>query len=543
MQPSSEPQNLQQALRIIRRRLPLVLLCVVVVTGAAYGFSKHEKRKYTATASLAFSSNSLSSEVAGLSTSAANAGTLAAEQADNLESVRLGDMAAKTASALGSGLTEEKVEHSLTITGEGESGVVAVSATAGSPALAAAIANTYTHQFVVEQRADAKGLLKSALALVDKQLAALAPKQRVGADGLELQDRAQTLTLLSELDSGNVQVAQEAVPPVYPSSPKTARNVVFGLLLGLLLGLGLVFLMESLDRRIRGPEDLAAIYELPLLGAVRESGALAQPGQDGSGNRQSLPPADAEAFGLIRAHLRFFNVDRDLRTLVIASPGLSDGKTTIARHLAEAAARAGSRVLIIEADLRQPALATQLGIDSGPGLADVLCGAASIGEAIRPIEFDAGGTGGAQRPIVSALVAGSILPPNPAELLESSAMDGVLERARSVYDLVVIDTPPLTVVSDAFPLLAKADGVVIVGRIGRSRRDAARRLHDVLANSGVAVLGVIANGAKLDAGGAYVRKPRSRGAERAPAANEPAAFASSNGASGGTEDLVTSTKI
>jgi Mrp family chromosome partitioning ATPase len=93
-----------------------------------------------------------------------------------------------------------------------------------------------------------------------------------------------------------------------------------------------------------------------------------------------LAPAEAEAFSLIRAHLRFFNVDRDLRTVVIASAAQGDGKTTVARQLAEAAARLGSRVLLLEVDLRQPTLVQQLDIESGPGLADVLIGAISIGE-------------------------------------------------------------------------------------------------------------------------------------------------------------------
>jgi Mrp family chromosome partitioning ATPase len=96
-----------------------------------------------------------------------------------------------------------------------------------------------------------------------------------------------------------------------------------------------------------------------------------------------------------------------------------------------------------------------------------------------------------------------VLPPNPAELLESEAMDAVLERARSEYDFVVIDTPPLAAVSDAFPLLTKVDGVVIVGWVARSRRDAAERLHQILASSGAPLLGVIANGVKSGGPGSY----------------------------------------
>jgi len=500
VQQGSETLNLEQALGVLRRRLSLIALCVVVVAGAAFGFSKHQTKKYTATAALAFSNNSLSQQIAGLPPSSSS--NLLAQQASNLELVRLGDMAAKTASLLGHGLTEKKVSGSLSIGGQGESSIVDVSATVTSPTLAAEIANSYTRQFVQEQQSANHQYFKSALALVHKQLAALSQQQRVGADGLALQNRAQTLGLLSELNYGNVQVAQEALAPTSPSSPKTSRNTALGGLLGLLIGLGLAFVLERLDRRIKGPEDLEVIYRLPLLGAVPESAALARSARDGD-KRAVLPPAEAEAFSLIRAHLRFFNVDRDLRTVLVASAAPGDGKTTVARHLAEAAARMGSRVLLLEVDLRHPTLAQQIGIQSGPGLADVLIGAISMDGATQSIDLEAPSGMGAGGRTLDVLSAGAVLPPNPGELLESHAVETVLEQARSAYDLVVIDTPPLTAVSDAFPLLGKVDGVVIVGWVGRSRRDAAERLHQILDSSAVPLLGVIANGSKSSGLGSY----------------------------------------
>jgi capsular exopolysaccharide synthesis family protein len=420
---------------------------------------------------------------------------LAAQQASNVELVKGGDTAAKTARLLGDGLTAEQVAGSLGVKGQGESSVVDVSAAATSPVLAAAIANTYSRQFVNEQQSANRQYFKSALALVNKQLAALSPKQRVGPDGVELQDRAQTLGLLAELDYGNIQVAQEALAPTSPSSPKTKSNTILGAVLGLLLGLGVALLLERLDNRIRRPEDLETIYRLPVLGVVPKSTAL-----DGGGKRVVLPPAEAGTFSLIRAHLRFFNINRDLRTVLVASPVLGDGKSTIARHLAEAAARLGSRVLLLEVDLRHPTLARQLDIKSGPGLADVLIGAIPMDEATHTVTLEAPPGEGASGRTLDVLAAGAVLPPNPGELLESDAMGIVLQRAKSAYDLVVIDTPPLTAVSDAFPLLTKVDGVVIVGWVGRSRRDAAEQLHQVLASSGAPLLGVIANGSKGSSG-------------------------------------------
>ena len=167
---------------------------------------------------------------------------------------------------------------------------------------------------------------------------------------------------------------------------------------------------------------------LPLLGVVPESKALSRSARGGGDARASLPPGESESFQLIRAHLRYFNVDRQLRTLLVASAAPGDGKTTIARHLAGAAARVGSRVLLLEADLRRPTLAQQLDVQSGPGLADVLIGAVMMGEATQAIDLDAPAGEGVKGRTFDVLVAGAVLPPNPGELLESRAME-TLARA------------------------------------------------------------------------------------------------------------------
>jgi len=504
MQQDSDGFNLEQTLGVLRRRAPWILLCVVLLAGATYVLSSHQRKKYTATASLIFNNSQTNQQAAGLQAIGSGGSTQQAEQETNLKLVELGDMAGKTAvllakakgaTPLAHDLTEEKVEADLSMSVQGESNVVDVSATALSPVLAAEIANTYSKVFVEEQQNSNHTYYASALKLVNKQLAALSPKQKLGTAGIALEDRAQSLSVLAELKNGNVQVAKAARAPTSPSSPKTLKNTILGGVVGFILGLVLAFLLERLDRRIREPKDLEKIYGLPLLGVVPESKALSRAARrEGGGARPVLPPAEAESFQLIRAHLRYFNVDRQVHTLLVASAAPGDGKTTIARHLAAAAARIGSRVLLLEADLRRPTLAQRLDVQSGPGLADVLIGAVPLGEATQAIELEASSGAGVRGRAFDVLVAGAALPPNPGELIESRAMETVLERTKSTYDLVVIDTPPLTAVSDAFPLLGKVDGVVIVGRVGRNRRDVAERLHETLAGAGAPLLGVIANG-------------------------------------------------
>jgi uncharacterized protein involved in exopolysaccharide biosynthesis len=158
-------------LGVLRRRAGWILLCFVLVAAAAYGFSKHQTKKYTVTASLVFNNNQLGQQVAGLPAVASN--NQQAQQNTNLKLVQLGDMADKTAGLLGQGLTKEKVSANLSVSAQGESNIVNVAATATSPVLAAGIANTYTNQFVTEQQNSNHAYYASALRLVNKQLAAM----------------------------------------------------------------------------------------------------------------------------------------------------------------------------------------------------------------------------------------------------------------------------------------------------------------------------------------------------------------------------------
>lgn len=478
-----------QALRVLRRRLPLILLCVAVVAGAAFAFSKQQTKEYTATASLDFGgTNAFAQRILGLTPSGSSSQVV--EQASNVELVSLGDTATRTARLLGAGTTAAEVRSSIATAAFGESNVVGISATADSPAQAARIANVYAREYVGAQSVANHRAYENALTLVEGQLAELPENQRFGESAISLQNRAQTLRLLDGTHYGNVRLVGQAVPPSSPSSPNTKKNVVIGALVGLLIGLGLTFIFERFERErwIRDLHDLEAIHELPLLGTVPDRTSRSR-----GGKRDKARLAEAEAFQILRARLRFLGADRRLRTVLVAAPAAGEGGTTVARGLAEAAVRMGSHVLLIDANLRDPALSREFGLDLAQGLTEVLTGAIYIGQVVRPFKLGEAGEVAARNQL-NVLSRGVVPAPNTAELLGSPTMSEVLRYASDTYDFVVLDVPPMATQADGLSLLPRVDGVVVVGRIRRGRRDLAEELHQILQISHAPQLGLVANG-------------------------------------------------
>lgn len=483
------------ALLALRHRWWVVVACALIVGASAVAFSKAQTKEYSATAALVFTQSELAEQLAGLqaTNNAGNSNDVQSLQDTNVQLVELGNMASRTTAVLGHHLTAIQLRRSLAVSSVGDTNVVDVTATATRPSLAAAIANTYSNIFVSEQENGAHNYYASALNVVNKQIAVLTPAERTLANGLALQERAQSLSILVQLQSNTVSVAQAATVPTGPSSPKVLRNLVLGVLLGLIIGISAVLIGLKLDRRISDPEEFEAIYGQPLLGVVPDSPAFAS---DGRGNSRERP-SDVEVFRLIRAHVRYFNVDREVRIVAIVSAVVGDGKTTMAQHLASAAAAMASRVLLIELDLRRPVLAARLGLAASPGVSDILLDGGHAASHVAD-QLAAGvqtwdvGTDGSQ---IDVLVGGPGAIPNPARLIESRTMDSVLAAAREAYDLVVIDTPPLMTVPDAFALFGRVDGIIVVGRLRRSERDMARRLCATLVEAQAPLIGVIANGA------------------------------------------------
>lgn len=204
---------------------------------------------------------------------------------------------------------------------------------------------------------------------------------------------------------------------------------------------------------------------------------------------------------MLRANLRYFNVDRPIRSVLVTSAAPGDGKSTVTWNLAAATAQAGGAVLLIEADLRHPSLASPANdLWPAPGLSNVLSGQTDVSEAIQTTAVGEPSEPSSKGRTMDVLVAGP-LPPNPADLVESERMRSLLRDTVGRYDLVVIDTPPTSVVSDAIPLINEVDGVIVVARLGKSTRDSAVHLCHQLEQLNAHTLGIVMNGFRADGAG------------------------------------------
>lgn len=313
-----------------------------------------------------------------------------------------------------------------------------------------------------------------------------------------LLEKHQTLVTLSALQLSNASVLR-AAEGAAQVSPRTRLNGILGLFIGIVLGLGLAFLRETFDRRVRSAEDFS-ILDLPLLGRLPGPPRQAKPGELAMISRPST--AEAESFRLLRANLELTNVARQARTIMVTSASRGEGKTTTIANLAVALARAGRHVALIDLDLRDPSIDRIFRLDKRPGLADVVLGDVPLADALTRVPLAAAGVidASGKAPTIAAgtldvLPAGST-PPNPGEFVASSAVAKVLDNLSEIADLVLVDAPPLLAVSDAVTLGARVDAVFVTVRLNVTDRAILDDLARALSACPCAKLGYVLTGAE-----------------------------------------------
>ena len=286
-----------------------------------------------------------------------------------------------------------------------------------------------------------------------------------------------------------VSVVSSPAVPTVPASPRPVRNLALGVVLGLMLGLGLALLRDLLDTTVKGETDCAEVTSATIVGGIPfDPEAAKHPLVV-----QAVPHGlRAEGFRTLRTNLQFIDAANHPRSIVFTSSVPGEGKTTTAANLAMTMAAGGSRVCVVEADLRRPKLLEYMGLDGSVGLTDVLIGHADVREALqRFTEAD-----------VWVLGSGPI-PPNPSELLGSDLMEATLRELESRFDVVILDAPPLLPVTDAAVLSTLAGGTLVVVGAGIVDRDhlskALQALEAVKAN----ILGLVVNRVPVNGADAY----------------------------------------
>jgi capsular exopolysaccharide synthesis family protein len=287
--------------------------------------------------------------------------------------------------------------------------------------------------------------------------------------------------LLANTQSGainTITVVEPASTPVQPMSSNKALIIALSAGIGLSLAVAAAYILDYLDDTIKTPEDVTELTHAPIIGYLSELD------HNNVGNlyvAENPRHPNVEEIRNLRTNLEFSGVDNPLKTIFISSTDMEEGKTSVAANLAVIMAQAEKEVILIDADLRRPNIHNFFGFANTQGLSEVFRDKLNIDDVIKEWR------GGA----VSVVTAGEP-PPNPAELLGSKKMASILETLESRADTLIIDGPPF-VVADAPILASKADGVLLIFRIGHSRKPAIQAMMEQIDRSGAKVIGVALN--------------------------------------------------
>jgi capsular exopolysaccharide synthesis family protein len=266
------------------------------------------------------------------------------------------------------------------------------------------------------------------------------------------------------MQMSNVRILDRAEAPDRPASPKPLRNLSLAMLLGLFGGVGLAFLLETLDTTITTREQVEERLGLAFLGIIPSIESTKEDKERDLFVHANPRSAAAECLRSIRTNLLFMSPEKPLKTIVVTSASPSEGKTTTATALAEVMADGGTRVLLVDADMRRPQLHKVFELPNDAGLSSLIMGEGTLEQLVRP----------SQIPNLSVLTCGPI-PPNPTELLHTENFRRLLQAMAQRYDRIIIDSPPAGVVADSVVISTQVDGTLLVLKAGQTSRDAAVR--------------------------------------------------------------------
>jgi polysaccharide biosynthesis transport protein len=514
--PTSKPADLRDIVSPVWRRRWLVLAIVVVSTVATYVASSRQDKVYRSQTKVFVAASAIQAVLNGPS------GGTDRDTQDQAELMLSRPVLDGVIKRLHLTETPDALGSTLQATPTTGSNFVVVTAQRASGQQAADIANALVTEYIAYRGERLVNDVDPAIKEAQAQLARL-PTGTAGA-----QQREDLSARISELqstrDTASTQARQNdlATAPTQPFSPRPKRDALFGLVISLVLALALAFNLDRFDRRIKRAEDVAGIYDMPLLSVI--------PHTEGRGGLRDgfaeVPEVLREPFRALRTNLQLASLDEPLRCLTVTSAIPGEGKSTIVRNLALTYQEWGLSVVVVEADLRRPTLSRFLGVETTDvGLTSVLTGDVRLEDALVAINVDnealdyldkvrSRSTAIADAPgqipgrtavaAKLALLPSGPAPPNPQAVLATDTMRVVIDQLGLRFDVVIIDTPPLLAVNDAVPFLRQSDGVILVARIGLTDRGAAGRVVETVGRVRDArVLGVVANDLSPELGGGY----------------------------------------
>ncbi len=289
-------------------------------------------------------------------------------------------------------------------------------------------------------------------------------------------------SLLANSQEGALNILSVVEPANLPSNPVgTNRFFIIALagLVGFSLGTGAAYLLEYLDKTVKTASDVERIFGLPVIGYIS---AITDDEDSGTYVEKNPDSILAENFRLLHSNIEFFRVSNPIRTILVTSPNQGNGKTTVASNLALSISHEEQDIIIVDADLRRPAIHNALKVPKNPGLSDILRNKADVKSVVKSWKDDDG---------IKVLTAGNI-PPNVTEVVGSKRIAMILSGLEKEYELVIVDAPPL-IISDAYNLASKVDGVILVMEPGQTTEAQARTIKEQLDRSGARVLGIVFN--------------------------------------------------
>jgi tyrosine-protein kinase len=454
----------------------LVILCVVIAVGAAGVYVETATKKYTATSQMLVTPVPTdNSALIGLPV-LHSSGDPTRDVLTAASVITTQQVASAVTSALHLKMSATALLNNVQAIPVGQSDLVSIQVDSSSPKQAQSIANEFAKQVVLTRAAALHAAINAIIPGLRAQVASLPPSERSGPGTIG--DQLSQLRQLGNSDDPTITLAANATLPTSPTSPKTKLTLAAALFGGLLVGIGAAFGFDALDPRLRREEQLRDLFGLPILARIprerrRKRGRPLRP--------EEISFGAAEGYRTLRTMLAS-RAAGEPRAFLVTGSSPSEGKTTSAINLAAALGQGGSKVILLEADLRRPKVAATLGLTPAHGIEDVLSDEIELEDALTATTLDE--------------IPAQVLPVNRGGVEEANRLSfqvarRLINEALELADFVVIDSPPLTAVIDALPLAQLVDEVLIVARLGVSRLGKLSELHDLLLEEGSYPTGIV----------------------------------------------------